>query len=306
MNIGIVGCNGFIGKHLSLFLAKNTAVSLHLFGRSDFNQTTVENSYSKLNVLDKEDTIRKLKDIDLIYYLASDSIPVSSWENPKVEIEKNLLPFLDFLECVVETSIRKIVFVSSAGTIYGTSIEKLDEKADKLPFSPYGINKLTMEYYLNYYQKKKHLSYEIFRVSNIYGENQQTNKGLGIINTFLENIVKNENIKVYGNGETVRNYIYIDDVVRFLATSVDTHLSASNIYNLCSNDNLSINELLKLIGSVVSEDYNLIHVDSRNSDNPFILLDNSKIKAAFPSIDFTPINNGIQSCYKHIKENADF
>lgn len=301
MNVGIVGCNGFIGRHLSENLAQNKNISLKLFGRSDTNLTNIEALYIKFNLSDKNSFIKEIINLDLIYYLASDSIPFSSWENPKIEIEKNLLPFLDFLGCISKSNVKKIVFISSAGTIYGSSSEKLNEEANKFPFSPYGINKLTMEYYLNYYQEKNNLKYDVFRVSNIYGEDQQTNKGLGIINTFLENIISKKNIKVYGNGETIRNYIYIKDVVRFITTSVETDLSISNIYNLCSNDNLSINELLKIIKSTVTEAHEIIYVEQRSSDNPFISLDNSKIKLAFPSIHFTPMNEGIKSCYKHIK-----
>ena len=305
MNVGIVGCNGFIGKHLSIALSDNKEIDLTLFGRSDTNQTAAESKYKKFNILDKNQTIEDFKNLDVIYYLASDSIPVSSWENPKIEVEKNLIPFLDFLECVSKTNIRKVVFVSSAGTIYGTSTEKLNENTNKFPFSPYGINKLTMEYYLNYYHEKNNLNYDVFRVSNIYGEGQQTNKGLGIINTFLENIIAQKDIKVYGNGEAIRNYIYIKDVVRFLVTSIETDWSVSNIYNLCSNDNLSINELLDIIKSIVTENYNLIYVEQRNSDNPFISLDNSKIKLAFPSIPFMPIAAGIESSYLYIKNVVD-
>ena len=303
MEVGIVGCNGFIGRHLSLALSKKKDISLHLFGRAETNQSVVESPYKKFNVAYKQQTVEDFKNLDVIYYLASDSIPVSSWENPKIEIEKNLIPFLDFLDCVAQTTVKKIVFVSSAGTIYGSSNEKLNENTNKFPFSPYGINKLTMEYYLNYYQEKNNLKYDIFRVSNIYGEGQQTQKGLGIINTFLENMVSGKDIKVYGNGETIRNYIYIKDVIRFLETAVVTDLAQSNIYNLCSNDNLSINQLLGIIRSIVTEPYNVLYVDQRNSDNPFISLDNSKIKSAFPAIQFTSINDGIRSCYLQIKSD---
>ncbi len=305
MNVGIIGCNGFIGKHLSINLFQKKTISLKLFGRSDTNHSTVDAPYFKFDISDKDKTSRDISGLDVIYYLASDSIPVTSWENPKVEIEKNLLPFLDFLDCLVNSTVKKIVFISSAGTIYGSSSEKLNEDANKFPFSPYGINKLTMEYYLNYQQQKNKLQYDIFRVSNIYGEGQQTHKGLGIINTFLENIIQKRDIKVYGNGETIRNYIYIQDVINFIMTSVQTDLSVSNIYNLCSNDNLSINELLRIIKSTVTEAHEIIYVEQRNSDNPFISLDNSKIKLHFPSIHFTPISEGIQSCYNHIKKSTN-
>lgn len=302
MNVGIIGCNGFIGKHLCFAISKNESINLKLFGRSDSNKTTLNLPYKKINSSNIEETVQEIKNLDIIYYLASTSIPITSWGNPKIEIEQNLLPFIDFLECVILSNVKKVVFVSSAGTIYGSSSEKLNENTNKSPFSPYGINKLTMEYYLNYYQKKNNLNYDIFRVSNIYGENQDTSKGLGIINTFLENIINKKTINIYGNGEAIRNYIYIKDVVSFLLTSIETELLSSNIYNLSSNDNLSINDLLNIINSIIKEDYNVKYVEQRNSDNPFISLDNSKIKTIFPEIQFTTIFEGVKSCYEYLKK----
>lgn len=302
MKVGIIGSNGFVGKHLAFALNRIENIELFLFGKSNTNKSEVNSPYYKIDVYYDEILTNKLKQLDVIYYLASSSIPLTSWENPQVEITENLLPFLKFLEIVsVETNVKKIVFISSAGTVYGSSMNKLNEDTNKLPFSPYGINKLTMEYYLNYFNKKNNINYDIFRVSNVYGQNQDTTKGLGIINTFLENIIQKKDITVYGNGETIRNYIYIKDVVSFLLTSLSSDLYKSNIYNLSSDDNLSINNLLEVIKSNVKEKFNVIYINQRNSDNPYIVLDNDKIKSEFSNIKFTPINDGIVECYKFLK-----
>lgn len=302
MKVGIIGCNGFVGKHLAFALNRIENIELFLFGKSNTNKTDVNSPYYKIDVYYDEILTNKLKQLDVIYYLASSSIPLTSWENPQVEITENLLPFLKFLEIVsVETNVKKIVFISSAGTVYGSSMNKLNEDTNKLPFSPYGINKLTMEYYLNYFNKKNSINYDIFRVSNVYGQNQDTTKGLGIINTFLENIIQKKDITVYGNGETIRNYIYIKDVVSFMLTSLSSDLYKSNIYNLSSDDNLSINNLLEVIKSNVKEEFNVIYINQRNSDNPYIVLDNDRIKSEFSNIKFTPINKGIEECYKFLK-----
>lgn len=302
MKVGIIGSNGFVGKHLAFALNKIDNIDLFLFGKSTTNKTGVNSPYYKIDVCYDETLVNKLKQLDVIYYLASSTIPLTSWENPQVEIIENLLPFLKFLEIVsVETNVKKIVFISSAGTIYGSSTNKLNEDTNKFPFSPYGINKLTMEYYLNYFNKKNNINYDIYRVSNIYGQNQDVTKGLGIINTFLENIIQKKDITVYGNGETIRNYIYIKDVVAFILTSLYSNLHKSNIYNLSSDDNLSINNLLELIKSSVTEIFNVTYINPRNSDNPFIVLDNKKIKSEFSHIKFTSINKGIKECYLFLK-----
>lgn len=209
MKVGIIGSNGFVGKHLAFALNRIENIELFLFGKSNTNKTEVNSPYYKIDVYYDEILTNKLKQLDVIYYLASSSIPLTSWENPQVEITENLLPFLKFLEIVsVETNVKKIVFISSAGTVYGSSMNKLNEDTNKLPFSPYGINKLTMEYYLNYFNKKNNINYDIFRVSNVYGQNQDTTKGLGIINTFLENIIQKK-ILLFMETEKLLEIIFI-------------------------------------------------------------------------------------------------
>ena len=301
MNIGIIGGNGFIGKHLTDLLSQDTTISLKLFGRSSSCRLGNKFSYQQIDITNSEQITSCFKDIDIVYYLASASIPASSWESPQFDIENNLIPFIKFLECISKLNVKKIIFTSSAGTIYGSSIEKLNENSNKKPFSPYGINKITMEYYLSYFEIKHNLKHDIYRVSNIYGEGQNTSKGLGIINTFLEKIIKDKKVVVFGDGEIIRNYIYVKDVAEQLGYSLKSDLNVSNIYNLASDDELSINELIHYIREMVIEEFTVIYVPTRNSDNPCILIDNQKIKAHFPYTKFTPIKEGLLNTYLQLK-----
>ncbi len=301
-NIAIIGANGFIAKHLTNVLIQQSQLKVSLFGRSDKNEFSNRVLYHKLDLNNTKEIERYFKDIDLVYYLASDSIPSSSWENPKFEIEKNLLPFINFLECVSKLGLKKIVFVSSAGTIYGPSSQKLTEYSDKKPFSPYGINKLAMENYLNYFEVKYNLHHDIFRVSNVYGVGQDTSKGLGVINTFLEKIISDKSILIYGNGEIIRNYIYVNDVAQLLSLSISSDPNISNIFNLASNDNLSINELVNVIKNSLQEDFKISYNETRQSDNPAIYLDNTKLKTAYPNFKFSPIEEGIANTFSFLKE----
>ena len=96
------------------------------------------------------------------------------------------------------------------------------------PFSPYGIIKLAMEHFLNYYHSKYGLASDIYRVSNVYGDGQDTTKGLGIINTFIEKILSENRVTVFGKGESVRNYVYVKDVAEILSLSTSTDIKKSN------------------------------------------------------------------------------
>jgi UDP-glucose 4-epimerase len=300
-NVAILGANGFIGRHLTKALMQNTQLKISLFGRSASSDLKDRLPYHQLDLNSHHQIEKYFKDTEIVFYLASDSIPSSSWNDPKFEVEKNLLPFINFLNNGAQHKLKKVVFVSSAGTIYGPSKEKLTEESDKKPFSPYGITKLAMENYLNYFEARHGIKHDIFRVSNVYGIGQDTSKGLGIINTFLEKIISEHAVTIYGNGENIRNYISVCDVAKLLSLSVNSNEN-SNIFNLASDDNISINDLVKVIKSIVKEDFTINYKETRQSDNPAISLDNSKLKSVYKDFKFIALGEGIDQTYKHIKE----
>ncbi len=300
-NVAIIGSNGFIGQHLTKKLQQIPGVNLSLFGRSTDSVFGDSLPYTVLDMNDNALINERFADIDIIYYLASQSIPASSWDHPTIDVRNNLLPFLNLIECVVQLKAKKIVFLSSAGTIYGPTKEKVTENSVKEPFSPHGIIKLTMEYFLNYFNKKYGLQYDIFRVANVYGEGQNTSKGLGIINTFLEHILTDGKIRIFGDGSIIRNYLYVKDLTDLLAMSLSTNAESSDIYNASSYDTLSINNLVDVIKKVVAEDFEIIYTENRKSDNSAIYLDNTHIVQANPDFVFTTIEEGIRKTYEHLK-----
>lgn len=301
-NVAIIGANGFIGRHLTEVLSKKN-INLYLFGKSKESAFGKTIAYTQLDLLNKEQILNHFSSIDIVYYLASETIPATSWENPILEIEKNLNPFIHFTETISKLNVKKIIFISSAGTVYGPSEHKVKEDAVTKPFSPYGIIKLTMENFLSYFQKKSNLQFDIYRVSNVYGDGQDTSKGLGIINTFLEKIISEKKITIFGDGESVRNYIYVRDVAELMSLSLTSRLNESNIYNLSSNDTLSINTLIKLMKGIVSEDFEVSYLETRQSDNSKIDLDNAKILEAYPDYILTEIKSGILKTYNELKKN---
>lgn len=303
VNVAIIGSNGFIGSHLTRFLAKKSNVNLHLFGRSPESITNVGN-YKQINLFDNDKNSEYFKNIDVVYYLVSETIPANSWANPLVDVEKNLVPFLTFAECLSKLQVKKIVYLSSAGTVYGTTTKKVDENYNKNPFSPYGITKLAIENFLLYYKTKHNISYDIYRISNVYGEGQDTSKGLGLINTFLEKIITDHKIKIFGDGNNLRNYIYVKDVAELLGLSLQKDFNSSEIYNLSSNDSLTINEIIGLIKQTVNQTFETEYVTKRESDNTAIDLDNSKLINTVSDFKFTPIQQGILETYNFIKNKS--
>jgi UDP-glucose 4-epimerase len=303
MKIAVIGSNGFIGRALVDALAARGGVKLLLLGRSKSSVFGNRFSYLQVDLSDPESYREALAGIDIVYYLASESIPASSWNNPAAEIEMNLLPFISFNETAARQHVKKVCFVSSGGTVYGPSVSSVKEDADKQPFSPYGITKLAMENFLNYFRVKYNLHSDVYRVSNVYGGGQDTSRGLGIINTFLEKILTDGAISIFGDGSNVRNFIYVKDVANVLSSSVERDLMQSSVLNVSSDDTVTLNKLVDTIRGVVKEPFRVNYLESRQSDNSAVTLDNSRLKKMFSALKFTPLSQGIAETYVHVKEH---
>lgn len=302
IRVGIIGAAGFIGRNLAMHLSGRSDVSLTCFCRSarEINGIACE----QLDLLDPAAVSEKMSRIDIAYYLASETIPASSWNDPLLEVERNLVPFLKFMQAAAGASLKKLVFLSSAGTVYGASTQRISEFSDKRPFAPYGITKLAMEQYLSYFEIRSGIHYDVFRVSNVYGEGQDTTKGLGLINTLIEKILAEKKVTVFGEGNNSRNFIYINDAVELLTLSLRKPFTSSDTYNLSSNDTLSVREIIERIRQVTGEQFEIVRVPARQSDNPYIDLDNSRILGDFGDFRFTPLETGIARTYAHIKNQT--
>jgi UDP-glucose 4-epimerase len=298
LKIGILGANGFIGKSLAKKLENNSKVcELHLYSRTESVRKNIASStFSHKFELKKENNKIPISlfEIDILYYLISDSIPAHSWDNPTKEISNNLIPVINLIENIKEGKLKKIIFTSSAGTIYGPSNQKINEDGQKKPFSPHGIIKLTTEYFLEYFKNKYNINYSIYRISNIYGPGQNTKKGLGLINTLLEKHLKNEEVIIYGDGSIMRNYIYIEDVVDILTREINSESDNCKILNLASSYHLSINQIIEEIEKLTSKKIKIKNVKTRTADNPIIMIDNTKLISIYPDFKNTSIKNGIQ------------
>lgn len=300
MKVAVIGSNGFIGRSLVQRLKKENHLQLHLFGKSAESKHGDTLPYKVFDAGNPDALLASFSGMDLVYYLASETIPSTSWEKPSLEIEKNLLPFVSFLELVPKMGVKKVAFVSSAGTVYGSTTGKVSEDSSKKPFSPYGITKLAMESFLHYLWIKSGINYDIYRVSNVYGEGQDTSKGLGVINTFIEKIIRDKKITVYGDGSNTRNYIYVHDVAELMCHSLNLDASPG-IYNISSGDTLSLNQLIEVLRQRIHAPFEVEYFPARGSDNSYIDLDNSRILAHHKNFLFTPVSTGIEQTYNHIK-----
>lgn len=300
MNVLILGANGFIGKHLTRKLLADEKVSLTAFSRNfdDDVRLLVKDGLRivKGDFNNPLELVPALRNQDVVYHLITKSVASSSWNNPLAEIESNLIPTVKLLQLCVDMSIKKVVFTSSGGTVYGKREEVCTERDVLQPFSPYGIVKASVEYFLEYFKVKSDLAYDVYRISNPYGPGLDK-PGFGVINTWLNAAINGHPINVYGDGSVSKDYIFIEDLVNFLDLSL-LDIGRSEVFNISSGEISSLAEILKLIQSIVSHPVKVNYLSGGVGDNTIVRISNEKILQKRKGYLFYSLSEGVRKTYR--------
>lgn len=298
-HILILGGLGFLGRNLvEAFMdgyivtvfdrGKRTAPAMIKIQTGDFTRAT-----------DLESVFQKNK-IDLIIHSLSTTIPSSS--DPAYDVESNVVSTIRLLDLMKKYSVPKIVFLSSGGTVYGLTEGStgVSENHPTDPISSHGIGKLTIEKYLQLYHRLHGIDFLIIRPSNPFGQ-YHISPTHGFINVALQKLVSKENVDIWGDGEVVRDYVYVKDCVAAIRKMVDLGVS-NEIVNVGSGEGHSLNQVLAIIKEEIGE-VSVNWREKRNIDVPRIFLDISKLKSLVP-FDITDIRQGIRETYRWLKNQA--
>lgn len=302
MNVIVMGGDGFIGSHLVEKLLE-TAQEVTVFDRFPYKITrNLEHLKGNIKIVSGEyankiDVKNALRGNELVYHCIWTSTPISSWKDPGLEIDENIRLSVQLIEAASEAGIRKIVFPSSGGTVYGRHKgAKVAESQLPKPFCPYGIAKLTVEHLLNYYRESKGLASDVYRIGNAYGPRQPISSLQGVIAVWMSKIVSGEKITVYGDNETLRDYVYVKDIAHLMMHSL-TDLQESSTLNIGSGSGISIMELLNIFKSVIDVPFEYEILPRRPSDNDAIILDNRAILSYFPNFSFSSLEEKIKETW---------
>jgi UDP-glucose 4-epimerase len=258
MRCCVLGGTGFIGQHLVQDLvSRGDAVTV--FSRSDADSVRANNPVFSVDAVhwvkgDWSDPVAlaaALRGADVCFHLVSTSLPRSSNEDPVADITTNVGGTLRLLERVVALGVKKVVFVSSGGTIYGApQFLPVSENHPLEPNCSYGIGKLAIEKYLQLFSTLHGLDYGIVRLSNPYGEGQQVNRAQGAVSVFLDRVLRSRSIDIWGDGSIVRDYIYVADAVDGILR-VAEYQGPEKIFNIGSGMGRSLTDILAAIESLL-------------------------------------------------------
>lgn len=281
----VLGASGFIGTNLCLAL-KGRVKAVRAFSRQVNTIEGVEGFQG--DFLNEEDLIRAVRDIDVVFHLVSTNTPASSNASPMLDAQQNIIQTLKLLDACRASNVRRIIYVSSGGTVYGdASVIPTPEGSLEQPISAYGISKLAIEKYLALYEKLYGICTVSLRVSNPYGPYQYARKQQGVIGTFISKSLRNEDIEIWGDGSIIRDYIYIDDVVGALIKAT-IYNGGFRVFNIGSGVGVSLIDIIAILSEVMGDNLRLTYKSSRAVDVSKSILDCALAKA---ELDWTPSVN---------------
>ncbi len=276
----VLGGNGFLGSHLCNALHdKGHEVSIFghrnpVFGMNFLHTHKFE--YFEGDFRDSANIEKCIDGCDVIFHLISTTIPGSSNANPVFDAETNILGTLKVIELVKKYSLKKMIFISSGGTIYGTTKQiPISESHPTNPSCAYGISKLAIEKYLHLYEILEGLEYCILRLSNPFGEHQNPISLQGAVSVFLYQALCGNKIDVWGDGSVTRDYFYVSDAITAMIAAMN-YDGNERIFNIGSGTGLSLNEIIKSIENLLGKSLDIKYLKSRSYDLPINILDISK------------------------------
>lgn len=298
------GGNGFIGSHfVCAMLAYGHKIRVVDRYPERFRDPIPKVDYRIGAFNDTFMISEALSNIDVVCHLISTTVPSTSNHDPAEDIRSNLINTVQLLDQMRKKDIKRIVFLSSGGTVYG--IPKHLPIVEEHPLDPicsYGIVKVAIEKYLYMYQHLYGFEPLILRPSNIFGPGQARQGIQGLIGTFLGQIIDDKPLEVWGNGEVVRDYIFIEDFVRLFVSAVES--TVTGIFNVGSGKGYSVNEVVKVIRQMIEPDTIPVkYIDAQTYDVPAVVLDIRNVQQKFTWQPKVNLEDGIRTYFEWVSVN---
>lgn len=307
----VTGGAGFIGSHVAdRYLAEGCEVTVLddlSTGRRERIPAGARFVELKLDDVRLDEVFAEGR-FDTVNHHAAQIDVRRSVDDPLFDARTNVLGLLNVLERARVHGVRRVVYVSSGGVVYGEPATiPTPESYPKLPLSPYGVGKLAGEHYLAYYAAVHGLNSVALRYSNVYGPRQDPHGEAGVVAIFGLRILAGEPITIFGDGEQERDYVYVGDVVEanWLASLTGTRTGPgldATAWNIGTGRGTSVNELADRLMRISGRDVERIPAPERPGELRRSVLDCSKAAAELGWRPRTDLDEGLARTMEHIKK----
>jgi len=275
MRCAVLGASGFIGINLCRSLTGRVD-TIRAFGRRQIPPEDLAGCEWIAGDFSNPTCLPHVIDgCDVVFHLINTTTPANANVDKIAELNSNVVSTLHLLDACRETAVKRIIFVSSGGTVYGIPNEvPTPETAATNPITAYGISKLTIEKYLRLYEHLYGLQYRVLRVANPYGPYQTAQGNQGVIAAFVRRVLAGKPIEIWGDGSVTRDYIYIDDVVEALELA-SIHVGSGRIFNIGCGEGRTLSAIVAAIERQLEKDISIQYRPGRPVDVPVSILDST-------------------------------
>ena len=296
----VTGGAGFIGSHLvEALLGKGYKVRvLDNLSTGKVGNLPVGNANLNLVVGDVADSVvveQAMRDCTAVVHLAAVASVQASVDDPVGTHQSNFVGTLNVCEHMAKAGIKRVVFASSAA-IYGNNGEgsAIDEDTPKSPLTPYASDKLSSEYYLDFYRREHALEPVILRFFNIFGPRQDPSSPYsGVISIFTERAMAGKPVAIFGDGEQTRDFVYVQDLVSILVQAVEADEVSPGAVNVGLSRATSLNDLISELGNVTGTPLTVNYQAARQGDIRHSRADNTRLLQRFTLPAPTSIGDGL-------------
>lgn len=291
MKILVTGAAGFIASHVAdayLELGHEVIIVDNLY-TGYLHNVNPKAKFYQIDVCSPElEKVFAIEKPDIVnHHAAQISVPLSVKE-PLLDAEVNVKGFINVLENCVNHNVKKVIFISSGGAIYGEAEEyPSTETCPTKPLSPYAINKMVSEDYLYFYNHQYGLNYTILRYANVFGPRQVSHGEAGVVSVFIEKLLANEQAYLYAYPDAsdgmIRDYVYVKDIVK--ANVIALSAGKNEAYNIGTGIETTTGALYREIASQLGSDIKPIPGAARAGDLHRSLLNSAKAKQV---LNWTP------------------
>jgi len=293
MNILITGSEGFVGNNLVKGLSQK-----HTIFTSDQLDSSNHENYSQCDITNYDSVDKVVRNVDAVIHLTAHSL-VSSLDGSITNGRVNIIGLLNLLECCRKNSVSKVIFTSASSLIGEPESSHVPENHPAKPKTAYGITKLTSEHYLRLYHELYNMDYTVFRFFNIYGPFQKN----GLIPSIFNKIKNNEPITIFGKGDQIRDYVYIEDIIPFFDQAVSADKSKNKILNMGTGNGTTILEIVKHISDILETEPKIEYQPVRPGEIGNFVSDTNLLRDTFRDVPSTDVLTGLKKTIDWLKNN---
>ncbi|MGA7722576.1 MAG: NAD-dependent epimerase/dehydratase family protein [Ignavibacteriaceae bacterium] len=304
MKILVTGGAGFIASHITdafineghqVFILDNlsTGFEKNINKKAVFINTDIcDNNIS--NLFEKEK-------FDVVDHHAAQMDVRRSVANPAFDANTNILGTLNLLQNCILHGVKKFIFASTGGAVYGEQdYFPADENHPLAPLSPYGISKLAVEKYLYFYKVQYKFNYTILRYANIFGPRQNPFGEAGVVAIFTSKLLNGEQPIINGNGLQTRDYVFVEDVVK--ANLIALKEVQSDVYNVGTSKETTVNEIFNLLNGIIGKGKEEKHGPAAAGEQMRSVITSDKIFKKFGWKPSTKLEDGLKKTVEYFKE----